>query len=541
MSNSRLEKSQTVGSGLGVFGVWAGLLVVELIALSVIYKNLLVFDCRSTTFVEFCLSVSDTPVRAITAFGVLAIFLMTRPEAIYRLLSERRVSLNLNWLLIHFLGLGIILTPLAYLNNSISDSGFLVLLAVWIVGAVAASSGAILTLFGYEAIRTFFRNSGLILAIALLAAIIAPELTQLLQKVWAWQPITDLTFNSVAAILRLGGIELHTVPELKEIGIGEFVVRVGDSCSGLEGVALITIFVTLYITLFRDQLNMKRALFLYPLGILASLLLNVVRINALILIGAYYSPELAINGFHSHAGWLFFMVLSLTLALVANSITWFRKEPAGHIRPTRATAIPFAEDPTVALIFPFIIFMLSALLSDTASETPALFYPLRALAMLAVLYYCRRPILALVWKIDPIAVGAGLMIAAIWLFASPQVEPDWQEALYALPAPILALWIVSRIIGTTLLVPVIEELFFRGYILSRFLNQGSTMMIIGFALSSGLFAAMHGRWVLAAIAGLIFAGLYARRERLSDPIVAHVVANGCIAAAALIGQNWALI
>lgn len=541
MSDSSSKTAVQWNAGIGILGVWAGLICLELVALSVIYKNLLHFECSSTGFFEFCLSVSDTPIRAIAAFGVMAIFFMARPEATKALLQNRRGTLSIGWLIVHLVGLAVILTPLAYLNNDISTVGFSAMLGVWGIGAALASMGAIFTLFDVEAIKELFRKAGGILIVALLAAIAAPELTQLLQYAWKWQVVTDMTFNAVTSVLAMGGIELQTTPDIKAIGIGEFIVRVGDSCSGLEGVALITIFVTLYLALFRDSLNMKRALLLYPIGIVTSLALNVVRIAVLILIGAYYSPELAINGFHSHAGWFFFMVLSLSLAIVANSIGWFRKEGSVQAVGIREKALPFAADPNVALILPFIVFMLSILISDTISETPALLYPMRFLAMLVVLFYCRRFIMQIDWKIDPIAVGAGVLIAGLWLLAGDNTAPDWQQTLYALPAPLFALWVVTRIIGTTVLVPVIEELFFRGYVLGRFLQQGPVMLFVGIALSTGLFAALHGKWLLAIVAGIVFAALYMRRERLADPIIAHAVANGLIALAAVFGKNWALI
>ena len=47
-------------------------------------------------------------------------------------------------------------------------------------------------------------------------------------------------------------------------------------------VPLVTIFVTLYLWLFRAELRFPRALLLYPLGIAASAALNVLRIGALL-------------------------------------------------------------------------------------------------------------------------------------------------------------------------------------------------------------------------------------------------------------------
>ena len=98
-------------------------------------------------------------------------------------------------------------------------------------------------------------------------------------------------------------------------------------------------------------------------------------------------------------------------------------------------------------------------------------------------------------------------------------------------------------LGTILLMPVIEELFFRGYIIDQFRQKGSAVMLIaGIALSTVLFAALHGNWVGAVFAGLVFAALAVRPGgRLSDAIVAHMLANALVAAAAFASGDWGLI
>ena len=58
---------------------------------------------------------------------------------------------------------------------------------------------------------------------------------------------------------------------------------------------------SLFLVLFRQDLRFPQAFCLLPVGVLAIWLCNVVRITALILVGAYGSPEIAVGGFHSQA------------------------------------------------------------------------------------------------------------------------------------------------------------------------------------------------------------------------------------------------
>ena len=88
---------------------------------------------------------------------------------------------------------------------------------------------------------------------------------------------------------------------------------------------------------------------------------------------------------------------------------------------------------------------------------------------------------------------------------------------------------------------MIEELFFRGYIQAR-LDWGTlSSRITAVAVSACLFALVHGRWIEAGLAGVVFSMLYIRNGRLADAITAHAVANAFIAAVALWRGDWALI
>ena len=110
-----------------------------------------------------------------------------------------------------------------------------------------------------------------------------------------------------------------------------------------------------------------------------------------------------------------------------------------------------------------------------------------------------------------------------------------------MPPAIFALWVFSRIFGTTLLVPLIEELFFRGYLLRRLDSGGIAMRVVAIATSAGLFAVLHDRWLLAVAAGVVLSLLVLRQGRLTDAILAHVVANGIVAFWAVATGDWTII
>ena len=74
--------------------------------------------------------------------------------------------------------------------------------------------------------------------------------------------------------------------------------------------------------------------------------------------------------------------------------------------------------------------------------------------------------------------------------------------------------IAIRLIGSAFVISVAEELFFRKWLIG----------FAGFWWMVGLFAIEHDRWLVAAICGVVYGGLYLRRG-LAAAIVAHVTTN----------------
>jgi exosortase E/protease (VPEID-CTERM system) len=407
-----------------------------------------------------------------------------------------------------------------------------------------AAGGALMAVAPPRAWADALRSGGPLLGAGLLAAALSPEMARAFTNLWQLDAISDATFQTVLAMLDAVGMEVVSDPVKRGIGADGFDVSVARQCSGVEGILLITLFAAFYLTVFRRELRFPRALLLIPIGLALSWTLNSVRISVLIWIGAHVSPELAVNGFHSHAGWLLFSALSLGMIAVSRAVPWFRREAAPDRRADIHAPPPIARDPNAAQILPFVAFMASALIASTFAQTPAIHYPLRALAMAAALAVFWRMYLRLDWRLDPVAIGVGAAIGVVWLAAqapSGAEATPLSAALAAMSPAMFAIWAVARIAGTTLLVPLIEELFFRGYVLRRLDTGGMAMRLVAIAVSSGLFAALHDRWMLAGAAGVAFALLTLRRGRVTDAIVAHATANGMIAAWAAVTGDWSVI
>jgi CAAX prenyl protease-like protein len=107
-----------------------------------------------------------------------------------------------------------------------------------------------------------------------------------------------------------------------------------------------------------------------------------------------------------------------------------------------------------------------------------------------------------------------------------------------------AVWLVFRVLGAVITVPVAEELAFRGFLTRRLIAADFTAVPasrftwVSFLISSVLFGALHGCWVAGTLAGMLYTLALYRRGRLADAIVAHATTNALIAACVIIGGQW---
>jgi len=519
--------------------VWLGaLFATEMVVVILAFQILSQIECRQTAIEGACRALRGLALGVMCVAFLLGIYLWARPEArqgfadICRDTPGGRISG-----LVHGGGFALILAPLGVVAPADMNANFHLIFPVLVAGAALAALGGLFWLAGPGAWRRWLRGRGLSLLALFGLAALSPGLVVLLGPLWYQQVLTDITFIAVVVALSLVSDRVTVDPSVHIIGADDFLVQVADSCSGIEGFVLITVFLALFAALFRDDLRLKRFwLVIWPLALVASWMFNVLRITALLLIGAHLSPELAVNGFHSFAGWLMFSTLSIGVLIVVSRSGFVMRDVAGDRAAPVASP---AQDDVVGRILPFIVFALSGLIVQAFWSAPALGYPVQVVMMLGVLWWARGTVLRYLAMPGPLAGFAGLCVGVLWVLSAPAAAPD--AALAALGGVSLALWAMLRIFGTVMLVPLIEEMFFRGYIQARLDQGGTASRVVAVLVSATLFAAMHGRWIEAGLAGLVFSLLYMRNGRLADAIAAHAVANAVIAGVALWRGDWSLI
>lgn len=359
-----------------------------------------------------------------------------------------------------------------------------------------------------------------------------------------WGSTAQVTFQLVKLLLQPFLPALHADAATRTLATTNFAIYVAPECSGLEGVALMVAFASAWLLYFRREYLFPRALVLVPAGVLVIFGLNVVRIAVLMLIGDAGFAAIALYGFHSQAGWIAFNCAACGLAVASRHSAWLRAGPGRDCAATAADA-----NPTAAYLLPLLAILAAGMVSRAISGGFETWYALRLVAAAAVLALWWRPLAKLDWRFGWRAVGVGAAIFALWLAAAHfLLAPRAMLAqLAALPAGARALWLAARILTGVVLVPLAQELAYRGYLMRRLLAEDfaavpfATVGWIPLLLAAAACGLLEGAlWLPAMGAGVAYGLVLIRSGRMGEAVAAHAITNLLLAAAVLAAGQWQL-
>jgi CAAX prenyl protease-like protein len=265
-----------------------------------------------------------------------------------------------------------------------------------------------------------------------------------------------------------------------------------------------------------------------------------------------------VGGFHSQAGWLAFNAVALGLVVVSRRSRLFARAAAGdeaqtqtHPEPRPVAAVVIVS-PTLAYLGPLLVLVATVMV--TAALSPGtgldLLYPARVVTVAAALVAWRKGYAGLKWSWSWLAVALGVAVFAVWMLLEPThaapASTEMRDGLSKLPRALAALWLILRVIGSVVTVPIAEELAFRGYLSRRLIAPDFTTVAPGkftwvsLLVSSAVFGALHGRWLAGTLAGMLYAASYSRKGDLAEPVLAHATTNALIAAYVLATGAWSL-
>jgi CAAX prenyl protease-like protein len=215
----------------------------------------------------------------------------------------------------------------------------------------------------------------------------------------------------------------------------------------------------------------------------------------------------------------------------------------------------------VARVVPFAVFMvLLVARGEVPSDgswgiDPRWIYGITVLVVGGLLAWFWREYGELVMQTWPslgevgLSVVVGIVVFALWIhldapwlqIGSPSASFLPLDAQGGLIWPLVAV----RWIGATLIVPVMEELFWRSFLM-RWVQSPQFESVVpqqvgvkAIVLSTFVFMLAHTLWLAAIIAGLAYAWLYVRTGKLWAPVIAHAVTNGVLGVWVVMTGNWA--
>ncbi len=217
-------------------------------------------------------------------------------------------------------------------------------------------------------------------------------------------------------------------------------------------------------------------------------------------------------------------------------------------RPGLIRSLPFGLYIGVMVLDPILRPLLPAWLDERWLYGVKVGIVLAALAALWK-YYAELKGISRVRRSDwALALGIGAAVFVLWvnldfkplaLAASGGFDPRAGDSVdLGLAA--------MRLAGAILIVPVMEEIFWRSFLL-RWLQHPSFLSVDptgvrlrAVIISSALFASEHRLWFAGLLAGLAYGWLYKRSGNLWAPILAHAVTNGLLGAYVLATGSWSL-
>ncbi len=225
--------------------------------------------------------------------------------------------------------------------------------------------------------------------------------------------------------------------------------------------------------------------------------------------------------------------------------------------PETSDAVPgtACRNRSLAYILPFLTLMVVLGLGPYLPLRPEWLYPLRTVIVLAVLVAVSRDVIRLKPSRPTWSVLVGIGMFLVWIgpdLIFPAYRQHWifhGATFGAGSVPPAALrnpaFLIFRVGGAALVVPVVEELFWRAWMMRRLISPQFERVPLGayaagsFWITAALFASEHGTyWDVGLAAGVVYNWWMVRTRSLADCILAHGVTNGCLAVYVLAAGQW---
>lgn len=199
--------------------------------------------------------------------------------------------------------------------------------------------------------------------------------------------------------------------------------------------------------------------------------------------------------------------------------------------------------PVLIRVLPFALFAALTMLQGRFGETSQYWiYAFKTIVGVWLLWLMRPHVREMKWKFswEAVVVGVGVFLAWIGLEG---IYPMLAERsgnfnplqTYGSGSVAAIVFVAVRVIGSSLVVPPLEEVFYRSF-LYRYLIKSDFMSVPlrqlnwrAFLLAGVVFGIGHYEWLPGILCAFAYQGLVCRKDRLGDAIMAHGITNFLLA------------
>ncbi len=208
------------------------------------------------------------------------------------------------------------------------------------------------------------------------------------------------------------------------------------------------------------------------------------------------------------------------------------------------------KSPVVPFVAPFLLYMLILSGEGWFPDQHYLIYPIKSLLVGAVIVGFWRVLPSLKPSAPVLSVLVGIVGVVLWVGLDPWLVKYEQPLVGRNPFllyPAGEAWVLFglRVLGISIVVPIMEELFWRGFLMRWLIKEDFTTVPLGtyqhlsFWVTTACFASVHGEeWALAVIVGVLYGAWFVRTKSLGNIMVAHGVTNLLLAFYCLIKNDW---
>ena len=198
-----------------------------------------------------------------------------------------------------------------------------------------------------------------------------------------------------------------------------------------------------------------------------------------------------------------------------------------------------AGSPAVTRVAPFLVFLVLTFCQGKFGAASAhWFYLAKTLAGAWLVLEMRPLVLEMRWALSWEAVLTGVGIFAIWAGLDPYYPHLMKSGATGNPgeqfgtgSALAWFFIAVHILGMTLVVPPLEEVFYRSFLYRYLASQNFLSVPLNkflpwpFFVTVLVFGFSHNEWLAGILCGTAYQWLVLRKNRLGDAMTAHAITN----------------